>query len=226
MGRFPHEPLRRPARVCGLDVLAAERKPPARRAIDRREVVGKQRPRGGRQRQPHQQRARVFGGGGDARRKQAPAAAGAARYRRQRLPAFAPRERETRTAAKTTAAPTIAAARMRSTWYLKDGVHAVAFELPAPVQREQLDEKRQGVHFPAQTPDEIGCRPRGAAGREQIVDDQHPLPFLHRIVVDLERIGAVLEIVGLRASSGTAVCPACAPARTRRESDRRPPTRK
>ena len=69
--------------------------------------------------------------------------------------------------------------------------------LRRPFSASELDEKRERMHLPAQTPDEIGCRPRGAARRQQIVDDQHPLPFPHRIVVDLERIRAVLEIVGL-----------------------------
>ena len=91
-----------------------------------------------------------------------------------------------------------------------------ALELVAPVQRDELDEERQRVHFAAQPADEAARRLRGAAGREQVVDDQHPLAFLHRVVVDLERVGAVLEVVGLRAWSSTAACRACAPARTRR----------
>ena len=38
-------------------------------------------------------------------------------------------------------------------------------------------------------------RLRRSAGGEQVVDDQHPLPLAHRVVVNLERVGAVLERV-------------------------------
>ena len=54
------------------------------------------------------------------------------------------------------------------------------------------------MHRPADLPDQIGRGARGAAGRQQVVDDQDALPFLHRVLVNLERVGAVLERVALR----------------------------
>src|SRR6185503_854453 len=79
---------------------------------------------------------------------------------------------------------------------LEDGVNRVAGELGASVQRDQLDEEGEGVHFPTEAGHQLGGRARGAARGQQVVDDQHPLPLLHRIVVNLERIGAVLEGIG------------------------------
>ena len=78
---------------------------------------------------------------------------------------------------------------------------AMPRQLAAAVQRDELDQERQRVHFAAEPLDQIGGRARRAAGGEQVVDDQHPLPLLHRVVVDLERVGAVLEVVG-RADAG------------------------
>ena len=49
---------------------------------------------------------------------------------------------------------------------------------------------------PAELLDQIGRGARRAAGGEQVVDDQHALPLLHGVLVDLERVGAVLELVG------------------------------
>ena len=75
-------------------------------------------------------------------------------------------------------------------------MHRMPRQLAAAVQRDELDEKRERVHFPAEAGDQIGGRRRRAAGGEQVVDDQHALPLLHRVVVDLERVGPVLERVG------------------------------
>ena len=53
------------------------------------------------------------------------------------------------------------------------------------------------MHVAAELLDQTGGGARRAAGREQIVDDQHALPCLDRVFVDLERVGAVLERVAL-----------------------------
>ena len=57
----------------------------------------------------------------------------------------------------------------------------------------------------------------GAAGGEQIVDDQHPLPWLDRIAVHLQAVAAVLEVVAWRGWSPTAASRPCGPARSRRQ---------
>ena len=54
----------------------------------------------------------------------------------------------------------------------------VPFQPGAAVEGDQLDEKRERVHFPAKAGDQVGRRARGAAGREQVVDDQDALPLL------------------------------------------------
>ena len=50
-----------------------------------------------------------------------------------------------------------------------------ARQLGAAVERHELDQERERVHVAAETLDEIGGRLRRAAGRQQVVDDQHAL---------------------------------------------------
>src|SRR5438445_554532 len=65
------------------------------------------------------------------------------------------------------------------------------------VQRLQLDEKGERVQLAAETLHQIGGRSGGATGCQQIIDNQHPLPFSHRVGVDLERVGAIFKRIRL-----------------------------
>ena len=56
---------------------------------------------------------------------------------------------------------------------------------------------------------------RGAAGREHVVDDQHLLAGRDRVAVDLEQVGAVLELVLLALDLPRELARPCARARTR-----------
>src|SRR5581483_3184985 len=79
----------------------------------------------------------------------------------------------------------------------------VALELVAPVQELELDDERQPDHLAAELLDEVDRRLRGAAGREHVVVDQHPLAGDDRVGVHLERVEAVLErVLGRHRSPG------------------------
>src|SRR5260221_1372599 len=75
---------------------------------------------------------------------------------------------------------------------LEHRVDVLAGELRPTLEADELDEKRERLHVPTQFLDEIRCRACSAAGREQVVDNQHALTLLDRIVVNLEPVGAVL----------------------------------
>src|ERR1700737_2591463 len=62
----------------------------------------------------------------------------------------------------------------------------------------ELDQEGDTDHLAAQLLDQTGGRPRGASSGKQVVDDDHGLPRLDRVLVDLEDRGAVLEGVSLR----------------------------
>src|SRR5712671_1438775 len=83
----------------------------------------------------------------------------------------------------------------RRTSVLEDAVQLIAGELLSSFQELELDEKYQGVNHAAERLHEIAGRLRRPAGRQQVVHDQHSLPGCHRIVVDLEGVGPVLECV-------------------------------
>ena len=100
-------------------------------------------------------------------------------------------------------------------------MNGLAGELRAAVQRHQLDEKRQGVHLAAEPLDEVGRRARRAAGREQVVDDQDPLPLASPHPRGSRASRCRTRGRRSRGRRPTAACPACAPARSRRRSDRR-----
>src|SRR5439155_8090333 len=51
------------------------------------------------------------------------------------------------------------------------------------------------VYLSAQLSNKIAGRLRRATGRQKIVDNQHVLSLVHRVIVDLESVGAVFEIV-------------------------------
>src|SRR5207253_215020 len=80
---------------------------------------------------------------------------------------------------------------------LEDSVHGFAGQALTTVERHELDEERHGVHLSAQPSHQIGCRARCSTGGEKVVDDQDALAVADGIGVHLERIGSVLERVGL-----------------------------
>src|SRR5262245_38946177 len=81
---------------------------------------------------------------------------------------------------------------------LDQGVRVdVAEALPA-AQEDGLEDERARRDVPADSADELERRVHRAAGREQVVDQEHALPARDRIDVDLDRVGAVLELVALR----------------------------
>src|SRR3712207_3847173 len=107
----------------------------------------------------------------------------------------------------TTTAPPKSAASVRScaanptstvfTSILQDREHLLARQLRATVEADQLDEKRQPQKLASELLHEPRGRGRRPTGCQHIVHDQHALSALHRIGVDLERIFAVLQVVGL-----------------------------
>src|SRR5215471_7345996 len=71
----------------------------------------------------------------------------------------------------------------------------LALQTLTPAQADQLDKKRERVHPAAESRDQVKRRFGRPPGREQIIDAKHMLSLGHGIVVNLERVGAVLEIV-------------------------------
>jgi len=71
----------------------------------------------------------------------------------------------------------------------------VAGQFFAPAQEIQFDYEMQTHHLAPQLPYELGYGRRRSAGGEHIVDDQNAVPDLNRVAMDLERIGAVFELI-------------------------------
>ena len=91
-------------------------------------------------------------------------------------------------------------------------------ELVAPLERGQLDHEREAGDLAAQTSDELDRAHHRPAGGEQVVHDEHALARGDRVGMDLERGGAVLELVLDLDRLGRAACPACARARSPRRA--------
>src|SRR6266540_3328238 len=68
----------------------------------------------------------------------------------------------------------------------------IALDLLAPVQEAELDEGGDADHLAAEPLDQPGGGPRGAAGGEHVVHDQHPLAGGDRVGVELD--GAAAEV--------------------------------
>ena len=60
-------------------------------------------------------------------------------------------------------------------------MHGLTGEPVAALERHELDQKRQRVEVAAETLHETGRRARGAAGCEQIVDDEDALVLQNRV---------------------------------------------
>ena len=72
-----------------------------------------------------------------------------------------------------------------------------ARQLVAPAEERQLDEERRGVQLPPRRRHQVDRGAGRSAGRQHVVHDQHALALADGVVVDLERVLAVLEVVGL-----------------------------
>src|SRR4051812_46574420 len=67
--------------------------------------------------------------------------------------------------------------------------------MPPAVEEVELDEKAKPDDVAAEPLDKLDSRADGAAGREQVIDDQDALPRLDRVTVNLQRRGSVLQRV-------------------------------
>ena len=84
-----------------------------------------------------------------------------------------------------------------------------------PGRKVSLDDEAETGDPAAQTLDELRRGAGGAAGGDDVVDDQHALAARRSRPHGLQPVGAVLELVGLRRSSPEA-CRASSPGRNRR----------
>src|SRR5260370_8395988 len=71
----------------------------------------------------------------------------------------------------------------------------MALELVASVEERQLDQERDADDPPAQLLDQPERGGHRASRREQVVDGEHALAALDRVLVHRERVTAVLELV-------------------------------
>ena len=74
-------------------------------------------------------------------------------------------------------------------------MHVVAAEPLAAAQERQLDQERAADDLAAELLDQLAQRARRAAGRQQVVVDEHARAACERVGVQLERVDAVLEQV-------------------------------
>jgi hypothetical protein len=74
-------------------------------------------------------------------------------------------------------------------------VNVLARQLLPAREELELDEEREAGHLAAEPFDQAHHGRGGAAGREHVVDDEHPLSRLDRVTMDLQQVGAVLELV-------------------------------
>src|ERR1019366_5654621 len=72
-----------------------------------------------------------------------------------------------------------------------------AIQLGPAVQERELQQHRYGNHLRPAAPDQLGGGTGGAAGGQDVIDDEHPLAGRERIGVHLDRGAAVFELVGL-----------------------------
>src|SRR5690606_26614367 len=73
--------------------------------------------------------------------------------------------------------------------------YAAGFQFAEPAEVRQVDHKSGADHLAAGTADELGSRIGGAAGGDQVVDDENELSLTDRILVDLDGVDAVFERV-------------------------------
>ena len=73
----------------------------------------------------------------------------------------------------------------------------VLVEALAAAELVELDEDADAGDPAAQRLDEVDRRSRGAAGGEHVIDNENRAAAVDGVTVDLERVGAVLELVFL-----------------------------
>src|SRR3989442_9172138 len=78
----------------------------------------------------------------------------------------------------------------------QNGVQFVAGKFLAPFQKLEFDEEAEAGDPAAQGLDELGHGGGRPARRQDVVDDQNFLAFIDCVAVDLERVLAVLELIG------------------------------
>ncbi len=74
-------------------------------------------------------------------------------------------------------------------------VVTAGFEASAAADIDEVDHERAADDLRFQSIEQRDRGERGAAGREQVVDHQHALAGGHRIDMELDTVGAVLERV-------------------------------
>src|SRR5690349_3738674 len=73
--------------------------------------------------------------------------------------------------------------------------HLGALEPPAAAEERELDHERARDDPAAAATDELDGRRSRSARREQVVEHEHAVTMADGVVVNLERVAAVLEIV-------------------------------
>src|SRR2546430_3717937 len=76
-----------------------------------------------------------------------------------------------------------------------EGMERKGPELVATVEEGELDQERHADDVPPELLDQAERRGHRAARGEQVVDGEHALPRLDRVLVDGERVAPVLELV-------------------------------
>src|SRR5262245_20793817 len=74
-----------------------------------------------------------------------------------------------------------------------EGIERILLEPGAPSEKRELDQEGGPDDHPAESLDELERGRHGAAGGQQIVDREHALAGLDRVLVDGEDVGSVLE---------------------------------
>ena len=179
MRTLPRQPLGRPPRVRGLNVIVCERKRPPSRTIELGEVIRQQSSRRCGKRLPREQRSRISLRSRECRRECLEQLHGA----RARGFLGASTSARPRSIERPRARPPPESARQVTPArpdppdsISQHGVNGFAWQLGAAVERHELDEERERMDAAALPLDEILRRARGAAGGKQVVDDQHAMP--------------------------------------------------
>lgn len=72
---------------------------------------------------------------------------------------------------------------------------APCFEDTSAPEEGQVHHDEQGHHLRTAEAHEVDGSTRRAAGRQDVVDDDHPMPGAHFILMQLQRGAAVLELI-------------------------------
>ena len=78
---------------------------------------------------------------------------------------------------------------------MQEAEYVVLGKFGAAFEEVEFDGYGEADDFAAELLDELDGRVHGAAGGEQVVDDDDALAVLDGVEMDFERVGAVLEVV-------------------------------